>query len=200
MNHFENDYDGHLSNADRKDMLIHEQGEEDYTQELYVTQELKERMNYSCIEFNNDKNNNDNEDYLTLNYLCNILMQNNIDIQEINNLNKLNQIDFLKSFSKKAILSRKFNYSVNDSSRYILEKNDLQILIDFISNDENLIEENNVENQRHQQSIEDFTSMLAGENRNKSSNRGYRFLNFIELSSLLLIFVYFIYNIFERFQ
>jgi len=156
-------------------MFINQQDGEEITQELYVTQEFKDRMNYSCIEFNNDKSNNDNEDYLTLNYLCNILLQNNIDIQEINNLNKLNQIDFLKSFSKKAILSRKFNYSFNDYSRYILEKNDLQILIDFISNDENLIQENNMENQLHQQSIEDFTSMLAGENRNKSSNRGICF-------------------------
>ncbi len=162
-------------NADVKDMFINEQGLEEYSNEDHVTNELRERMNnYSCIEFNYEVTKQDAEDQLSLNYLCNVLIQNNINLEEIQNLNRLAQIDFLKSFSKKAILSRKLNYSVNDSSRYILEKNDLQILIDFITNEENPNQDNYEDNQKNANSI-DFTSMLAGENKNKVSNRSNKF-------------------------
>lgn len=151
-------------------MFINDQELEEFTQEDHVSEVLRDRMNnYSCIEFNYEETNQDAEDQLSLNYLCNVLIQNNINLDEIQNLNKLTQIDFLKSFSKKAILSRKLNYSVNDSSRYILEKNDLQILIDFITNEENQNQEYHEDNQENAHSI-DFTSMLAGENINKVSN------------------------------
>ena len=169
VNHYEDDFD---QNVDGKNMFINEQGLEEFTNEDNVSHGFGERMNnYSCIEFNYEITKQDAEDQLSLNYLCNVLIQNNINLEEIQNLNKLAQIDFLKSFSKKAILSRKLNYSVNDSSRYILEKNDLQILIDFITNEENPNKENYEDNQKNAQSI-DFTSMLAGENKNKVSNRG----------------------------
>jgi hypothetical protein len=168
VNHYEEAFD---YNADQKNMFTNEQGLEEFTNEDHVSQELTERINnYSCIDFNYEGTKQDIEDQLSLNYLCNVLIQNNINLEEIQNLNKLAQIDFLKSFSKKAILSRKLNYSVNDSSRYILEKNDLQILIDFITNEENQQQETYEENQKNAQSI-DFTSMLAGENKNKVSNK-----------------------------
>jgi len=168
VNHYEENFD---YNADQKNMFLNEQGLEEFTNEDHNSQELRERMNnYSCIDFNYEGTKQDIEDQLSLNYLCNVLIQNNINLEEIQNLNKLAQIDFLKSFSKKAILSRKLNYSVNDSSRYILEKNDLQILIDFITNEENQHQETYEENQNNAQSI-DFTSMLAGENKNKVSNK-----------------------------
>lgn len=168
VNHYEDAFD---ENPDGKNMFINEQGLEEYTNEDHVSEDLQERMNnYSCIVFNYEGTKQDAEDQLSLNYLCNVLIQNNINLEEIQNLNKLAQIDFLKSFSKKAILSRKLNYSVNDSSRYILEKNDLHILIDFITNEENQNQENYEDMQKNEQS-NDFTSMLAGENKNRVSNR-----------------------------
>ncbi len=163
-------------------MYTNEQAQEDFTQEENTMEGIQDRNNYSCIEFNFENSKND-EDHVSLNYLCNVLIQNNINLDEIQNINSLNQIDFLKSFSKKAILSRKLNYSINDSDRYILEKNDLQILIDFLASQENQIDnhENTVPMNQHQQSIEDFTSMLAGEHKNKISNKS------IELKYIFII-------------
>ena len=121
-----------------------------------------------------------------MNYLYNVLIHNNVSEEEIRNLNNYNPTQLLKSFSEKAILSRKLNYSVNDFSRYELEKNDLQILIDLLSNND--IQQNNNsqqeeydyrDHQNHQQSIEDFTSLLAGGKR-KISKGKYKFLfNFL---------------------
>lgn len=179
VNHYENDLSD--NKIQENNMFINEQGQGEITQEENTTEEIPDRLNYSCMEFNFDDNKNE-EDHLSLNYLCNVLIQNNINLEEIHNINSLTQIDFLKSFSKKAILSRKLNYSVSDSDRYILEKNDLQILIDFIANQENQLnnQENITADNHHQQSIEDFTSMLAGEHKNKISNRSIYFY-FIKL-------------------
>ena len=124
-------------------------------------------MNYSCIDFNFENSKLDKSENLSLNYLYNILIQNNISEEEIQNINNLNQFNFLKSFSEKAILSRKVNYSTSDFSRYILEKNDLQILIDLLS------QENQPNLEENPHSVEDFASLLAGGD-NKSKIKPYK--------------------------
>lgn len=128
---------------------------------------MQERMNYSCIEFTAENPDLDKSENLSLNYLYHVLLMNNISEEEIQNFNNLNQLNFLKSFSEKAILSRKLNYTINDCSRYILEKNDLQILIEILSNAENHQTQVFKDNIPNHQSIEEFTAMLSGVNKNK---------------------------------
>lgn len=167
---------GHLEDNEMDEMQMDAMNmDQDYQNNYYENSEednqnyLMKRQNYSCIEF--DNSNMDKSENLSLNYLYNVLIHNNVSEEEIRNLNNYNPTQLLKSFSEKAILSRKLNYSVNDFSRFLLEKNDLQILIDLLSNNENQQNTNSLQgqedydykdHQNHQQSIEDFTSLLAG--------------------------------------